>query len=179
MRRALLVGALVLVAVFCAHAAFLVSRDRQAAAQWVTLASRAHSSVFRQYLERKDYYAGYSYGLAAGFTAFALTLSLQRRRRALGGVAGGFTLMGVLYGAGCFLIGCCGSPMLGIYLSVFGAKVLGFLKPLMALITTVSVLVSGIIVVRRSRAAACESCEPECEPSLRESATPTADPPRF
>lgn len=172
MRRALLVGALVLVAVLCAHAAILVWRDQHAASQWVTLASRAHSSVFRQYLERKDYYAGYSYGLAAGFTAFALTLSLRRRRRALGGVAGGFTLMGVLYGAGCFLIGCCGSPMLAIYLSVFGGTILGFLKPLMALITTAAVLVSGIIVVRRSRAASCASCSPGCEPSLSDAASP-------
>lgn len=169
--RAWLVGVLVLLAVFCSHAAFLVWRDQHAASQWVTLASRAHSSVFRQYLEREDYLAGYSYGLAAGFTAFALTLSLQRRRRALGGVAGGFTLMGVLYGGGCFLIGCCGSPMLGIYLSVFGAKILGFLKPLMALITTASVFVSGILVVRRSRAA-CDACAPGCESMLPEVPSP-------
>ena len=40
---------------------------------------------------------------------------------------------------GCFLIGCCGSPMLAVYLSLFGAKALGLGKPLMALVTLVSV----------------------------------------
>jgi hypothetical protein len=40
---------------------------------------------------------------------------------------------------GCFLIGCCGSPMLAVYLSLFGAKALGLGKPLMALVTLISV----------------------------------------
>ena len=40
---------------------------------------------------------------------------------------------------GCFLIGCCGSPMLAVYLSLFGAKALGLGKPFMALVTLVSV----------------------------------------
>ncbi len=159
-RRAAAVGLLVLVAAFSGHAAFLLWRDHHVAGEWVTLAGRAPVSAWRQYLERHDYYVGYSYALAAGFTAFALTLSLQRRRRALGGVAGGFTLMGLLYGAGCFLIGCCGSPMLGIYLSLFGAKVLGFLKPLMAAGPTASVLTSGVLIVRRARTTCCDACAP-------------------
>ena len=168
MRRALLVGTLVLAAVFCAHAAIVVWSDQHVASQWVSLPHREALSAWKQYFERKDYYVGYSYALAAGFTAFALMLSLQRRQRALGGVAGGLTLMGVLYGAGCFLIGCCGSPMLAIYLSVFGAKVLGFLKPLMAGITTASVLMSGTIVVRRAQAACCDACEAGGEQQLSE-----------
>src|SRR5208283_3790556 len=48
-----------------------------------------------------------------------------------GAAAGGLTLLGALMAGGCFLIGCCGSPMLAVYLSLFGAKALGLGKPLM------------------------------------------------
>ncbi len=70
------------------------------------------------------------------------------------------TLVGVLYGAGCFLIGCCGSPMLAVYLSLFGASVLGFLKPLVAIVTTLSVVASAIVIVRRARTSTCATCQP-------------------
>ena len=69
------------------------------------------------------------------------------------------TLVGVLYGAGCFLIGCCGSPMLAVYLSLFGATVLGFLKPLVAIVTTLSVAASAIVIVRRARTSSCPTCQ--------------------
>jgi hypothetical protein len=52
---------------------------------------------------------------------------------------GGLTLVGVLMAGGCFLIGCCGSPMLAVYVSLFGAKALSVGKPLTALVTLVSV----------------------------------------
>ena len=46
--------------------------------------------------------------------------------------------MGILMVGGCFLIGCCGSPMLAVYLSIFGAKALGVGKPSTALVTLLS-----------------------------------------
>jgi hypothetical protein len=52
---------------------------------------------------------------------------------------GGITLVGMLMAGGCFLIGCCGSPMLAVYVSLFGAKALGVGKPLTALVTLASV----------------------------------------
>ena len=42
--------------------------------------------------------------------------------------------------AGCFLVGCCGSPMLGVYLSLFGAAFLPFAKPLAAGLSTLLIL---------------------------------------
>lgn len=156
-RRAFAIALAIFGAVFGAHVWFHLWRDQQAMAHWVSVPGRVQFSPWRQYLDRQDYWVGYSYALAAAFTAYALTLSLERRR-AMGSVAGGVTMLGVLYAGGCFLIGCCGSPMLGIYLSLFGAKILGLVKPLMAVITTASVLVSGILLVRRTRAACCEAC---------------------
>ena len=49
------------------------------------------------------------------------------------GAFGGVSLVTLLAAAGCFLIGCCGSPMLAIYVSLFGSKAAGIGKPLMAL----------------------------------------------
>jgi hypothetical protein len=58
---------------------------------------------------------------------------------AVGAAVGGITLVGVLMAGGCFLIGCCGSPMLAVYVSLFGSRALGVGKPLTALVTLVSV----------------------------------------
>ena len=76
------------------------------------------------------------------FATWALARSIlfrQGRTVTAGAAAGGVTLVGALMAGGCFLIGCCGSPMLTVYLSLFGAKALGLGKPLMALVTLVSV----------------------------------------
>lgn len=70
------------------------------------------------------------------------------------GTAGSITIMGVLMAAGCFLIGCCGSPMLGVYLGLFGAKALGIGKPLMAAVTVLSVG-WGYWYLRRKLATTC------------------------
>jgi len=56
--------------------------------------------------------------------------------RALGGV----TLTGFLALAGCFLVACCGSPMLVVYLSLFGADFLPLAKSLVAVVNTLSII---------------------------------------
>jgi hypothetical protein len=90
----------------------------------------------------QDYFIGFSYALAATFATWALSRSIlfrQGRTVTAGAAAGGVTLVGALMAGGCFLIGCCGSPMLAVYLSLFGAKAFGLGKPLMALVTLISV----------------------------------------
>lgn len=95
---------------------------------------------FDYYIQAQDYYMGFSYALGAAFAVWAFINYLDVRQAAMAaGAAGSVTLVGVLMGAGCFLIGCCGSPMLGIYAGLFGAKALGVGKPLMALVTLLSV----------------------------------------
>jgi hypothetical protein len=95
---------------------------------------------FASYVNEQDYYVGFSYAVGAAFAAWALIQYLRTRQGALAaGAAGGVTLVGVLLAGGCFLIGCCGSPMLGVYLGLFGAKALGVGKPLMAMVTLLSV----------------------------------------
>ena len=159
-RLGIAIASIVFAAVFGLHFSVIAWQHSHVAAQWVRVPDAPDGSAWARYLEHGDYWFGYSYALAAAFTAFALALTIRQRRRAASGVVGGMTLLGVLYGAGCFLIGCCGSPMLAVYLSLFGASVLGFLKPLVAVVTTISVVVSAILIVRRSRRATCATCQP-------------------
>jgi hypothetical protein len=154
-RLTLLIGGAVFLVALTAHFGYHAWRETQVASQWMVIEGLDRPSALARYVERQDFFIGYAYALAAAFTAFAVTLSVQQRRREVGGVLGGITLVGGLYAAGCFLIGCCGSPMLAVYLSLFGASFLGAMKPIVAGITTVSVVLSGAYIVRRSRRECC------------------------
>ena len=63
--------------------------------------------------------------------------------------------MGTLYAAGCFAIGCCGSPMLPIYLSLLGGKIVGIGGPIMFGLTLLSVGI-GFMILRRKARRVCE-----------------------
>lgn len=91
------------------------------------------------YLAAQDYFPGFSYALGVAFGVWAVSQLIRQRRAAYAtGTAGSITLVGGLMASGCFLIGCCGSPMLAVYLAIFGAKAVGVGKPLMAGITALS-----------------------------------------
>lgn len=112
------------------------------------------------YITEQDYLLGLSYAIGAAFSVWALGQYLKTRQAAMAaGAAGSITLVGVLMAAGCFLIGCCGSPMLGVYLGLFGAKALGIGKPLMAAVTVLSVG-WGHWYLRRKLATTC--CDKNC-----------------
>jgi hypothetical protein len=124
----------------------------------------------RPYLAARDYLTGYSYALPLAFAAIALRRYRECRRRQncpAGNVAvGGITLSGFLAGSGCFLSGCCGSPMLGIYLSLFGPSFLPMVKPLVAGVTTVMVGFSYYWWIwRRGRNEASVSTRQDCPTS--------------
>lgn len=107
-----------------------------------------------------------SYALAIGFSVYALLRFLESRRGGLAGLLGGITLTGVLCVAGCFLLGCCGSPMLAVYLTLFGSSFLGFTKPLTFALTIASVVVGYIWMERKSVPATdCRKGEEECKPT--------------
>ncbi len=108
------------------------------------------------YLQGQDYCMGFSYALSAAFAVWAIGKFLRSRQTAMAaGAAGSITFVGVLMAAGCFMIGCCGSPMLGVYLGIFGAKALGFGKPLMALVSLASVGVGYWYLSRRAKKEIC------------------------
>ncbi|GBC99663.1 hypothetical protein HRbin17_02192 [bacterium HR17] len=110
---------------------------------------------FRRYLQHQDYFLGFAYALAFAFAAYALMHWRYNRKRAVAGAAFGVGLGSALWTGTCFLVGCCGSPMLSVWLGLFGAKALGLTKPLVALVTALSVG-CGFLWLRR------QSCCPDC-----------------
>ena len=119
------------------------------------------ASGWDDYLRSGGYWTGYTYALAAAFAVVAFRDFRERRLRSAGtALVGGVTLSGFLAVAGCFLVGCCGSPMLGVYLSLFGAGFIPFAKPLVAGITTILIAFFYFRMKRSSRTsmAAGASC---------------------
>ncbi len=127
------------------------------------------------YLQAQDYYTGFSYALGAAFAAWAIGRFLRLRQAAMAaGAAGSITFVGILLAAGCFMIGCCGSPMLGVYLGVFGAKAVGIGKPLMALVSLFSVGIGYWYLSRRTRKELCLDSSCSCHSPSSEHETPAS-----
>lgn len=162
LRRAILPLS-VFLGVLAFHYAWLVVFPEQDPAQsrWAEVASDSSSgATWKRYIQSQSYLLGYSYGLALAFAAFALRRYRESRASGEKNLAmGGVTFTGLLAVFGCYLLGCCGSPMLAVYLGLFGAAFLPFAKPLVAGLTTFSVIVGHWWMHRRSR----KKCsEPDC-----------------
>lgn len=136
--------ALAFLSVFMLHGVYLL----WSASRWVSI---DNTSPLTRYLDQQDYFMGLSYGLAAGFTVYSFMRFAGGQRGGLGGAIGGLTMTGILYFGGCFLLGCCGSPMLAVYLSLFGSAYAGFTKPLVLIITMLSIGLSWLWMQRRTR----------------------------
>lgn len=105
---------------------------------WLTVPAAESPGWLDRYIIGEYYWMGYVYALSIAFAVYALLLFIGTRVSSTGRFAiGSISLSGFLAIFGCFLVGCCGSPMLGVYLSLFGASFLPFAKPLIALITTI------------------------------------------
>ncbi len=129
-----------------------------AQSRWETVPE--NSSALGHYLDEGSYFLGYSYALAISFATVAFRSYREKRLRSAGSFAiGGLTFSGFLAFAGCYLLGCCGSPMLGVYLSLFGAGFLSFAKPLVAIITTLSIVGSWWWMNRPKRLAGVTTLE--------------------
>ncbi len=131
--------------------------------RWASLPG-AGTSWLQRYIETKSYWLGYSYALSLAFAAVALRRYREARYCSKSSLAiGGVTLSGFLALAGCFLVGCCGSPMLVIYLSLFGAWFLPLAKPLVAVVTTLSIIGAWWWVTRpKPASSAPPSGRPSC-----------------
>jgi hypothetical protein len=157
---------IVFLTVFAAHALYVGACAMSVPSGWTDFGINANAAGplgFKAYWRGQDYFVGFSYALAVAFATWTLNRSIffrQGRAVAAGAAAGGVTLVGALMAGGCFLIGCCGSPMLAVYLSLFGAKALGLGKPVMAMVTFVSVSCAYWCLSRRfARALRDRSCE--------------------
>ena len=155
---------IVFIAVFTGHAFYLRQQAAMPTEGWADVGvGQGGLWGFDYYVKAQDYYMGFSYALGAAFAVWAFLKYLTIRQAAVAaGAAGGVTLVGILMGAGCFMVGCCGSPMLGIYAGLFGAKALGVGKPLMALITLLSVGFGYWYLSRRMAKIGCSDSSCKC-----------------
>ena len=163
MKKKILLSLGAFVVVLALHASYFVLQGKKLAERWVMMND---TNYLQLYVERSEYLIGASYALAIGFSVFALLRFLETRKKGFAGLVGGITLTGVLYVAGCFLLGCCGSPMLAVYLTLFGSSFLGFTKPLTFGLTFASIVVGYIWMERKSvpEPDCCEG-EEECKPT--------------
>lgn len=136
------------VLIFLVHGIYSLSKLKSISSQCVLVED---SSWLTLYFKGQDFLMGYSFALVAAFTVYALIKCFQKCGAGFAGVVGGITLSGLLYFVGCILIGCCGSPLLAVYLGFLGASVLKFAKPLIAIITTFSIALGFLWIKRKDR----------------------------
>lgn len=116
------------------------------ASPWAALPPPSTAGRFDAYLANGGLWLGYCYGVAAAMALMAVVFFANRRARSgQGAFFGGITLSGVLAGSACFMTGCCGSPMLAVWVGLLGAAAAPWLGPFAALVSTVT----AVVAVRR------------------------------
>ncbi len=120
--------------------------------QWASYdLDQPQESRLTRYMQAGDYWLGLSYALAGGFASFCLLRAIRRRRQAIISSTGGIALSGLLWAGVCFFTGCCGSPMLPIYLGILGPKFIGVTKPLTFAITVLSIFIGAVVMFKHPR----------------------------
>lgn len=158
--KSIVLPCLAFLATFAAHFVWcgLFPEVDPAQAKWVLVP--VERSWWALYLESGNYWLGYAYALSIAFVVMASRRYLLTRCRASGKLAiGGITMTGGLAVFGCFLLGCCGSPMLVVWINLFGAGFLPLAKPLVALITTLSLAIAWVWMHRRHTGGSAVSAE--------------------
>ena len=162
-RAALLVA--VGAGVFALHAGFLIWRGEQVASQWVDLGTE---SPWKNYVAHQNYLLSLSYASLAAFTIYAFWRALTKAKQSASGAIGGTIMAAALALGGCWLVGCCGSPLLPIYLGFFGARFVGITKPLI-LILTLSSVAFGLWRMHRKTGRTNCGCDAErCQTDMSE-----------
>lgn len=140
-----------------------VSKDLAPKLQWADVKSVSENTIsgYEMYFQDGEYYFGLSYALAIAFTHFAFSRIKIDRKKGATGFLGGITFSALLATFGCFIIGCCGSPMAIVYINMFGSSYLNVAKPLMFIITLLSVVYAYRKMTKNKSCKTCEdgSCE--------------------
>jgi len=115
-------------------------------------------SWFHMYIRGQEYLLGISYALSIAFITFSFLKFKENRKNALkAATAGGFfTIILWLF---CFLSGCCGSPMLIVYLNLLGISGLKIPKLFLLLMTIIFIGAGFFWLIKRSPKS-CYGCKP-------------------
>lgn len=163
LRRALLpLGVFIAVILFHYFWLVLFPEKNPVQSEWAPVDDGV--SVWKRYIETQSYFMSYAYALSLAFAAVAFRKYREDKRCGRALVVGSFTFSGFLSVAGCFLVGCCGSPMLAVYLGLFGPAFLPWAKPLVALLTTVFIAWGTWKLTRAPETGpACGPNQPGCD----------------
>lgn len=168
-KRALL-PALVFSLTYAAHYLWFVQTGSAAPASssgccGTSCEALAAASGLAEYLKTQTFFLGYSVALSLAFASVAIRQFLEKRSKGSQRAAvGGVSASAILGFAGCYLTGCCGSPMLGVYIGLLGPTFLPFAKPLVAAITTISILVSARFLSKQKATETCCEGDSTCAP---------------
>lgn len=144
---------LVFASIFLGHFLYATRNVTQTTPKgaWVQVALDTPENLrFSFYLESSNHWLGASYALAGAFATWCFLRIVKMRRKALAANSGALTISGLLWASVCFLTGCCGSPMLPIYVGLFGPRIVQSTKPLTFLITLVSLLAGLVWMMKRA-----------------------------
>lgn len=120
----------------------------------VTEGSCGSISWFQKYIKEQEHFLGISYGLSLAFMAFAFLKFKENRKDALKAALGG-GIFAVILWFFCFLFGCCGSPMLIVYLNLIGLSSLKVTKLALLVMTVIFVSIGYIWLIRHTAKSCC------------------------
>jgi len=146
---------LAFILVFSMHAAYVSYTLTHQETKWITV---EETNWVTTYLQEQEYFIGLSYALAAAFTVYALLTYAENRKKGLVGLFSGITLTGLIYFGACFLAGCCGSPMVAVYVSLLGPSFLGVAKSVTLFLTIISVSVGYYLLKKKGSSACGDKC---------------------
>ena len=151
--RNMLVLLAVFVAVFALHLLYfkITSAKCEEGIGWV-----------QKYILGQEYFIGISYGLSFAFMVFAFFKYRENNKGALKAAACGGLLAVVLWFS-CFFLGCCGSPMLIVYLNFIGLSGLRIPKLALLLMTVAFIAAGYFCFIRKCPDKCCSggSCRKE------------------
>lgn len=107
-----------------------------------------------KYIREQEYSLGISYALSLGFVIFAFLKFKENRKRAWKAALGGGIFAVILWFL-CFLFGCCGSPMLIVYLNLLGIAGLRVPKLMILLVTIIFIALGYLWLIRKSSQNCC------------------------
>lgn len=113
------------------------------------------ASWFQKYIKGKEYFLGISYGLSFAFMTFAF-LKFKENRKVTLKVALGSGLLAAILWFFCFLFGCCGSPMLIVYLNLIGLFSIKVPKFALLLMTIIFIGIGYIWLIRKTTKSCCD-----------------------
>ncbi|MEK6714690.1 MAG: hypothetical protein AABY43_01425 [Candidatus Omnitrophota bacterium] len=101
----------------------------------------------QKYIKEQDYFLGISYALSLAFMAFAFLKYKENRKSALKAGLGSGLLAALLWFS-CFFFGCCGSPMIIVYLNLFGLSTLRIPKAALLLMTIIFIGIAYVLLIK-------------------------------